>query len=189
MRKYPDAMSRSSPWWQWVQRNLDALGWRPADLAHAIRNEVGDGPDESVIGRWKNKGATPTLDSVRAVAQVFHTDIRQAIIASGLMTARELNAAWPEWTEEDLARQLPDDVLLEEVRARLSRRRRQPASRPRSRAVTPSPERGPDRTTISPSSHDGDSTTVVQHPLDKAETPPSHHGDEGAEASSGSVAM
>jgi hypothetical protein len=131
-------------WWPWVQRQLDARGWVPADLAREIRKR-GGGPDESAIGRWKNKGSAPTRESVRAVTAVFRCDrdgVRKAKIAAGLVTADDLDAPWPDLSRldapwPDLSRidltAVPDEALAEqmkeladEVAARLTRRAPRP---------------------------------------------------------------
>jgi hypothetical protein len=100
-----------------VQRHLDQRGWLPADLSRATR---GQGRiDESVIGRWKNHSTRPEIESVRIVAKVFGRDVREAMIRAGYATAKELNAAWPDLSDADLAARLSDDALIEEIRARL----------------------------------------------------------------------
>lgn len=120
-------MARSTRWWSWVQRWLDAYGWSPADLARAVKAETGgDGPDESVIGRWKTRGATPTNENIRVVAKVLKRDVREALIASGLFTARELNAPWPDY--RTLLASAPDEDFADEAQARLTRRRHSPAT-------------------------------------------------------------
>lgn len=163
-------MARTSHmWWPWVQRNLDARGWKPADLAREIRAELGHGPDESVIGRWRNKGATPTRESVRAVAAVFHRDVREALVAAGLVTARELDAAWADPSRIDLTI-VPDEALAEEVAARLVRRTVRSPRRPRQPATANG------RTTIAPTS--ADSRHAV--PADAEMAPPLSEESEGA---------
>jgi hypothetical protein len=122
-------MARSAPmWWPWVQMRLDERGWIPADLAREIRKLGFVGPDESAIGRWKNKGSAPTRESVRAVTAVFHCDrdaVRKAKIAAGLVTADDLDAPWPDlslldapWP--DLSRidltAVPDEALAEQMK-------------------------------------------------------------------------
>jgi transcriptional regulator with XRE-family HTH domain len=192
-------MGRSaSSWWSWVQRNLDAQGWTPADLARAVELEVGDGPDESVIGRWKNRGTTPTVDSIRAVATVFNRDFRKALIASGLVTARELNAPWARGV--DLT-DISDDDLAREVQARLTRPRpsassagqprprRKPAVKPATQAVDVESPHAPDeapqvttngvnRTMLEPTKAGGNHHAVGPH----AEAAPSspYEEDDGA---------
>lgn len=164
----------TSPWWQWVQRNLDALGWTAADLARAVQLEAGDGPDESVIGRWKNRGAEPTIESIRAVARVFHRDFREALIASGKVTADELNAPWAR--RSDLAT-VPDDALALEVQARLTRQRPGAAGRQR-RRLSSGLDRS-NRTTIEPIQGGGTLIDVTGH--DETAPSPQDEGN-GAEA-------
>jgi hypothetical protein len=157
----------SAMWWPWVQRQLNARDWRPADLAREIR-KLGGGPDESVIGRWKNKGATPTRESVIAVAKAFHCDrdgVRRALIAAGLVTAREFDAPWADPMKVDLTT-VPDEALAKEVVARLVRRAaRQPAAN------------GPSRTTIATTDPGGTRHTV---PAETTTAPPSSGEDERA---------
>lgn len=119
-------MNRSSPvrsssqWWPWVEKQLDARGWTKADLMRATA-KYGRKVDESVIGRWQNRGSMPTRESVRAVAAVFQADMRPALIAAGLVSATELGAEWVEERtgEIDLS-QASDDALIEEIRLRMA---------------------------------------------------------------------
>lgn len=106
-----------------MQRNLDARSWTNADLARAIR-ERGGSIDESVIGRWKNRGATPSPDNIRVVAKVFGRNIREAILASELFTARELNAELLDPANTDLS-QVDDELLIDELRSRIAARHEQ----------------------------------------------------------------
>lgn len=71
-------------WWAYVERLMNAAGWKPADLARAT------GVDQSVIGRWRNKAAMPEPDSVRAVAKAFGRDVREAAVEAEMFTAAEL---------------------------------------------------------------------------------------------------
>jgi transcriptional regulator with XRE-family HTH domain len=169
--------SSTSRWWRWVQRNLDARSWTNADLARAIR-ERGGSVDESVIGRWKNRGATPSPDSVRLVAKVFGRNIREAIIASELFTARELNAELLDPANTDLTR-VPDELLIDELRQRIAARHEQaqheqpsPASKRRARKPAAS------RTATTVRTGSGHSTTI---PLDgQTNNPPPSEEDEGS---------
>ena len=158
-------MARSSPmWWPWVQRGLDERGWTPARLAHEIRTQLGYGPDESTIGRWKNKGSAPTRESVRAVAAVFRCDVRKALRA----------AEWIDLSQIDLSL-VPDEVLEDEVYGRQVRRRRgaSPQCQPAVVAVT-----------ANGANHSTTATTsgASRHVVSGAETttvPPSSGEDEG----------
>jgi hypothetical protein len=166
-------MARTSEmWWPWLQRQLDARDWRPADLAREIRTRIGHGPDESVIGRWKNKGSAPTRESVIAVAEALHVDVRKALIAAGMVTASELDAPWADPSRVDLT-SVPDEALAEEVLTRLVRRtnrRHQPAAASIGVATG--------RTTMATSSSEGSRHSV---PTDSESAPPSSGEGEGAE--------
>lgn len=115
-------MPNLTTWWPWVQRNLDAYDLTNADLARATRDH-GDPVDVSVIGRWRNHGAEPTIPSVRVVATVFKRDIRDALIAAGLLTAEELHAPWVKPDDADLTA-VPDEVILAELQRRMTSGRR-----------------------------------------------------------------
>lgn len=177
-------MPRSSPsWWPWVARELNRRDWTNADLARAIRAKTGRGPDESVIGRWRNRGTTPTRESVRLVAEAFGRPHRDALIAAGWLTAREFNADWtpPDeaapsaMTDEELADKLRE--LAEEVQTRVTRRR-----------VTGRPHRESDLdqcpasngVTVSPNSAGGNSTAVATYPRQTEPAPSSPGEDERA---------
>lgn len=71
-------------WWTYVERLMDAAGWSKADLSRAA--DI----DQSVIGRWQSKRAAPVASNVRAVAQAFGRDVREAAIAAEMFTAEEL---------------------------------------------------------------------------------------------------
>jgi hypothetical protein len=113
-------------WWKWVDQHLNVRCWTNADLARAAR-QYGTSVDESVIGRWKNRGATPELQSVRAVARAFERDIREAAIAAGLLTAEEIHSPWPAL---DLA-WFSDEQLIAEVQRRMMRPQKRRGRRPR----------------------------------------------------------
>jgi hypothetical protein len=154
-----------------VQRNLDARSWTNADLARAIR-ERGGSVDESVIGRWKNRGATPSPDSVRLVAKVFGRNIREAIIAAELFTARELNAELLDPANTDLS-QVDDELLIDELRSRIAARHEQAQHE----QPSPASKRAASRmaTVRTGASHE---TTI---PLDgQTKNPPPSEEDEGS---------
>jgi hypothetical protein len=143
-----------------VRRNLDARDWTNADLARAIRHQFGHGPDESVIGRWRTRGARPNRESVEKVAAVFGVDIRKALVAAGYVRAHEIDAEWADPGAVDLS-EIPDEALIEEVQTRLiGKHRRHPINN----------EHG--RMTVSPSSAGAHSTTVVVHPAHAETAPP-----------------
>ena len=175
-------MARTSVmWWPWVQRQLNARRWRPADLAREIRKR-GGGPDESVIGRWKNRGSQPTRESVRIVAEVFHRDVREALVAAGLATAKEMAAPWGNPLGLDLMT-VPDEALAEEVLAReslaeevLARLARRGLRQHQPVAASIGAATG--RTTIPTSSSASSRHTV---PTDTEPAPPTSEEDEGAE--------
>jgi hypothetical protein len=175
MARTSSRSARSATWWPWVQRLLDARGWTPADLSRATS---GQGRiDESVIGRWKNHGSRPEIESVRIVAKVFGRDIREAIVRAGFVTAKELNAAWPDLSEEDLAAGLSDDALIEEVRSRM-RSKKQPQDSPQPRRRRAAVNTNGDGATT-PVTTGPRSTEIATHGHDEA--PPPRGEGEGAD--------
>lgn len=122
-------------WWTWVERLMLAREWTPADLSRA------SGVDQSVIGRWRSHGATPSPDNVRRVAEALRRPVKEAVVASGHYTAAELAGT----VALDLSVVSPED-LSAEVYARMTRgvgRRR--------RRLVPS---GPQHAEVTTVSHD-----------------------------------
>ena len=104
-----------SGWAQYVQANLDSLGWTNSTLA--VRADI----DRSLIGRWLNEGTVPSIESVRAVAKAFRRPVWEGLVAANLLKEDELMAT-PTSNEPDL-RLVDDDTLLAEVRRRMKRGR------------------------------------------------------------------
>jgi transcriptional regulator with XRE-family HTH domain len=163
-----------SQWWGYVERLMDARGWTPADLSRA------SGVDQSVIGRWRDRAATPSPENVRRVATAFGRDIREAIIASTHYTAAELAGTADDPPAPDLS-VLTHEELRDEIYARMrispqavARRRRVPAG--------DRPEVNTDATTL-PSSSGRDEIEIRHEPLpeppadDRSATHPSSPGD------------
>jgi len=71
-------------WWDWVQRLMDERALTPAGLSAL------SGVDQSVIGRWRDKGAVPSPDNVRKIAHALDQSVRQAAVMAGHYTAKEL---------------------------------------------------------------------------------------------------
>lgn len=109
----PAAQTRrevNTGWAEWVRQHLDALDWSNADLARVT------GLDRSLIGRWLNEGTQPTIDSIRAVCQAFHRDIRQGLIVTGLFTEAEMKIGAP--AAPDI-RLLTNQELIGEIQRRM----------------------------------------------------------------------
>jgi len=121
---------------------MAAREWTPADLSRA------SGIDQSVIGRWRDKGATPSPENVRRVARGLARDVLEAAIAAGHYTADELARPGVRRPDLDLSDVSHED-LRDEVYARMSRG----TTRPRRRRPVASPPGGT-RTVGSSDSHD-----------------------------------
>jgi len=180
-------MARSSPlWWPWVQRQLDARRWNPARLAREIA-KFADGPSESAIGRWQNQGSAPSPESVHAVAKAFHVDVRKALAAANLATARELNAPWLDPSRIDLTA-MPDEALAEQMKELAN----EAATRLARRAARPLQ---PATATVNGTNHATTTTATAagpsRHIIPAAETelvPPSSDEDEGMSVDAGHCA-
>lgn len=109
-------------WWPWIQRQLDDHGMTSADLSRAT------GITESVFsrGRLGKLKDGPDPKTVRAVAQAFGRNVREAFIAAGHFTAEELGAPWD--ARLDLANATEEQLLDELCRKRIARRRGKPSS-------------------------------------------------------------
>src|SRR5690606_36417143 len=105
-----------SGWDQYVQANLDSLGWTNSTLA--VRAEI----DRSLIGRWLNEGTVPSVESVRAVAKAFRRPVWDGLVAAKIVNEDELIGGTPKSGEPDL-RLVDDETLLAEVRRRMARGR------------------------------------------------------------------
>jgi len=71
-------------WWEWVERLMAERALTPAGLSAL------SGVDQSVIGRWRDKGAVPEPDNVRKIAHALGQSVRQAAVMAGHYTAEEL---------------------------------------------------------------------------------------------------
>jgi transcriptional regulator with XRE-family HTH domain len=100
-------------WADYLKSHLARLEWTNAYLADSA------GLDRSLVGRWINEEAYPSVDSVRKVCRAIRRDIREGLEASGLLTRAELRRTGDTGKLE--LNMFDDDELLEEVRHRLTR--------------------------------------------------------------------
>jgi transcriptional regulator with XRE-family HTH domain len=101
-------------WANYLRHHLARLEWTNADLADAA------GLDRSLVGRWINGEAQPTVTSVRKVCKAIRRDIREGLEESGLLTRAELRRTGDTGKLE--LNMFNDDELLDEMRRRLIRR-------------------------------------------------------------------
>lgn len=103
----PDPVPNASTGWAtWLQMHLDALGWNNTDLGQH------GGFDRSMVGRWLNEGKQPTVESVRAVCRALKRDIKEGLVAAGIVTEAEMGTP-PRLLVIDLRRVNDRDLLLE----------------------------------------------------------------------------
>lgn len=107
-----------STWAAYLRKHLDRLEWTNSYLADEADL------DRSLVGRWINGTAQPTVDSVRRVCKAFRRDIREGLIAAGLLTRAELHRTSPD--ERTPLNMFNDDELLRDLRRRLKRPVRAP---------------------------------------------------------------
>ncbi len=102
--------SAASPWWDFVQRQLDDRGMSTADLAEKT------GLDRSRFTEWR-RGKRPTLDTARLIAKAFDMSPLEVMVKAQLLTAQEvaLRDAAPDPAV------LTDKQLLAELGRRLNR--------------------------------------------------------------------
>jgi transcriptional regulator with XRE-family HTH domain len=102
--------SADSPWWDFVQRQLDDRGMSTADLAEKT------GLDRSRFTEWR-RGKGASLDTARLVAKAFGMSPLEVMVKAQLISAQEasLNRASPD------PAQLTDQQLLAELGRRLKR--------------------------------------------------------------------
>jgi transcriptional regulator with XRE-family HTH domain len=156
---------------------MAAEGWSTADLARATKGGI----SESTIGRWKNRGWRPDVESVRIVAKVFDYDIRKALVASGIITAKELNAPAADPSRPDLT-VVSDDALVDEIRKRLSKPwvvTDPPQPRRRQAAAAVASENGSNGSASTPVTTGPRSTAIAVHGHEEA--PPPRGEGEGAD--------
>lgn len=137
---------------------MTARGWSPADLSRA------SGVDQSVIGRWRDKGATPSPDNVRKVARGLARDVLEAAVAAGHYTADELARPGVRPVDLDLSavshEDLRDEVYARMVRSTTRPRRRRQAADPIPDAAGASSSPDSRDVTDVPAGGDQDVTTV-----------------------------
>ena len=102
-----------SGWPAYIEAALADLEWSNGALADAV------GCHQTLIGRWISGAAHPSVVSVRQVCRVLGTDIREGLIAAGILSRAELRMTWtgPGRPELEL---FHDDELIAEVMRRLA---------------------------------------------------------------------
>ncbi|MEU4739371.1 helix-turn-helix transcriptional regulator [Actinosynnema sp. NPDC023658] len=103
--------SADSPWWDFVQRQLDDRAMSTADLSERT------GLDRSRFTEWR-RGKGASLDTARLVARAFDMSPLEVMVRAQLITAQEadLRDAAPDPAA------LTDQQLLAELGRRLNRR-------------------------------------------------------------------
>lgn len=102
-------MDSMDSWWSYVER------WRGDATDKDIARALNISP--SAITRWR-QGALPNAANITDFARHFGRPVLEALVVAEIITADE--AGQPPAAEVDL-RQLGDDELVNEIRARLAR--------------------------------------------------------------------
>ncbi len=122
---------KRTAWWDYVQRLMDARDLTAADLSRR------SGVDQSVIGRWRDRGAKPSPENVRKIALALGQYVAQAAVQAGHYTAEELSTSAVVDPEEVDLSAISDDRVLDEVRTRMRGGHRGRPTGPRRRRPTP----------------------------------------------------
>jgi transcriptional regulator with XRE-family HTH domain len=97
-----------TPWWQYVQAEMDRRGWAGADLARAARIS------HTRVTRWR-EGQAPSIDAARGVANAFDTPLLTVLVEAGLITSGEAG-------QESLAPARAEDLSAEQLAAEVLKR-------------------------------------------------------------------
>ena len=128
-------MTTTTTWWTYIEEGLERNDLTQSQLADSINLNRGG------MSQWRNNGVVPeNPERIRAVAHILGTNIFDALIASGHLTAQEVETARTAAPLEDRT----DEELLEELLRRVRKRNntRTPAKKPaQSTTVTRKPTR------------------------------------------------
>lgn len=81
---YAHGMTGYTRWWRYIQQHLDARGWSPSELARQA------GINRSIVGRWKNEGAKPELDTAKAVSIVLGRPLVEILLETEQVTPEQM---------------------------------------------------------------------------------------------------
>ena len=145
-------------WSAFIEAALANLGWSNGVLADAV------GVHQTLIGRWIKGTAHPSVESVRKVCEVLNCDIRDGLIAAGLLTRRELRMVKVGTTRPELE-MFDDEELFFELHRRAKARKGRAGLELVSSATTYEQDAGPE-THIEEAGADGNHQP--QHPVTRS---------------------
>ncbi|GAA2684791.1 DNA-binding transcriptional regulator, XRE-family HTH domain [Actinosynnema pretiosum] len=103
--------SAPSPWWDYIERNLEYRNLTTGDLAREV------GVDRSRLTAWR-KGAKISIPTARAIARLFQVSVFEVLVAAGMLTQQEADHQPASTDPTDLS----DEQLISELRRRLKQR-------------------------------------------------------------------
>ncbi|WP_232520074.1 helix-turn-helix transcriptional regulator [Actinosynnema pretiosum] len=103
--------SAPSPWWDYIERNLEYRNLTTGDLAREVN------VDRSRLTAWR-KGAKISIPTARAIARLFQVSVFEVLVAAGMLTQQEADYQPASTDPTDLS----DEQLIAELRRRLKQR-------------------------------------------------------------------